>query len=137
MKNSNAPDDPIFSAIERHTSAYRRRLELGAIYAHTDKDEDDATAYEALNASLAAAVSLTTTMPTTLDGLIALVRYVEDYNRGAIFLESDRANWQSAAEFWPETIPGQPDDATAFPWALIANIHRALAGIRATSVGGR
>jgi hypothetical protein len=123
--------DPIFAAIERHKAAYRLSSECsmrGANYPDFGDGHDpvvhkqihDAEA-AATKADKKAAFALTTTQPTTMAGVLALMRYVEDFNAGAFVLE----DWGASRPFfWPETE--DEDGIDKFGYALFANVRRSL-----------
>src|SRR5579862_110532 len=89
--------DPIFAAIERHKAAFRASQEAGRIQSGTI-DLEGAAGYDVLceaaqvasdaadEANEDAAYALLTVRPTTMTGVLALIRYVEEFNAGAFFL---------------------------------------------------
>jgi hypothetical protein len=144
---SMAPPDPIFAAIERHKVAFRISQEASRIRARTvdvegapeydpvevkAADEADSAAYDA-NAD--AANALTTVRPTTMAGVLALLRYVEAFNAGAFFLEpysdSTVSDWQSSPFFWPESKDEHGIDL--FGYWLLTNVCNALEAMAVVS----
>jgi hypothetical protein len=96
-----------------------------AIEASSDADDDADDAAEAL----------TTVRPTTMAGILALIRHVEAFNAGAFFLEPDAkstvADWQSAPMFWPDFQ--DEDEICLFGYAVLTNVRRALEAMAAVS----
>jgi hypothetical protein len=143
---SGAEPDPIFAAIEHHRVAFQISLTAGRIQSGTIdarwspeydpfkcKEVDEASS-AADDASTDAAYALTTTRPTTTAGILALVRHVEAFNAGALFLEplpgSSVSDWCSAPFFWPES---EDEDEIDFGYAILANVRGALESMAVVS----
>jgi hypothetical protein len=138
-----APPDPIFAAIERHKEAFRPSLEAARVKLNTVSAEwaenYDAAAHEAAEAAAVvtseaeedAANALTTIRPTTMAGILALIRYVAEFNAGAFFLEpwpeDTVADWQSAPHLWPASF--DDDGIDMFGYSVLANVRTALEGL--------
>jgi hypothetical protein len=132
--------DPIFTAIERHKVAFRISQEAGRIQCHTVDvkwaPEYDPVRWKAVQeassaadaTAAAAANALTTVRPTTMAGVLALIRHVEAFNAGAFFLEPDPestvSDWQSAPMFWPASE--DEDGIDLWGYEILANVRRAL-----------
>src|SRR5687767_4193987 len=79
--------DPILDAIERHRLAWFKQAASGRIKCnlnddtpeHREAEESETAAREALND---ASFALLDTMPTTCAGMVSLLMYVEQFNRG-------------------------------------------------------
>jgi len=130
---ANAAPDPIFAAIERHKAAFRRSQECGRTrsgtvdakwspeYDHAACIAAEAADEAAVKGSDKAALALTTTQPTTVAGLLALLDYVQAFNAGAQFLE----DWGASAPMhWPAM--DDDDEMDLFGYAILANVRRAL-----------
>jgi hypothetical protein len=137
---SGAGPDPIFAAIERHKVAFRISQEAGRIRSGT-VDAEWAPEYDpvkckavmeadsvASDADADAANALTTVRPTTMAGVLALIRHVEAFNAGAFFLEpypeDTVSDWRSAPMFWPDS--SDEDEIHLFGYEVLANVRRAL-----------
>jgi hypothetical protein len=87
------------------------------------------------DAATDAADELTTVRPTTMAGVLALIRYVEAFNAGAFFLEpypeDTVSDWQSKPMFWPES--NDEDEIDLFGYAVLANVRSALEAMAAVS----
>ena len=125
--------DPIFAAIEKHRQAYVAKMRACRIEAEADHDnpkraEIEASAAKADAASDKAALALTTTQPTTMAGVLALLEHVQAFNDGEIWLADTRdlsGVWHSGPMFWP-AIEDQNKDVNIFGYEILANVHRAL-----------
>jgi hypothetical protein len=136
----NAGPDPIFDLIERHKVAFRTsqeaaRIRSGTVDVERSPKYDPVKCKEALEADSAAgdaatdaANALITVRPTTIAGVLALIRYVEAFNAGAFFLEpypeDTASDWQSGPMFWPES--NDEDEIDLWGYAVLANVRRAL-----------
>ena len=82
-----------------------------------------------------AANALITVRPTTMAGVLALIRHVEAFNAGAFFLEpypeDTVRDWQSAPMFWPESK--DEDEIDLWGYAVLANVRRALEAMAVVS----
>lgn len=105
---SLAPD-PIFAAIEAHRAAYQAHIDLISNVPSIDDDLICSGAeYEATHElSEQTAIDLTCIEPTTIAGVIALLAYVDHFNRGGITTQN-RGSVYSYQDAWPETL--QSDD---------------------------
>lgn len=118
--------DPIFAAIDKHKIAFLLYLRTGRVQFNM---EDAAPEYEAAqkaastatDASREAACALTTIMPATMGGVLALLTYVEQFNAGNFALDAD---WRSAAFCWPADV--DDNDIDLFGYEVLANVRRAL-----------
>ncbi len=138
--------DPIFAAIEKHKEAFRIYHEAARVRMHTVdakwSPEYDADALEVAQqaedagyeAHEDAAYALTEVRPTTMAGVLALLRYVEDFNSGAFFLEplpgSAVSDWQSSTIAWP--ADKDENGLDVFGYAFLANARAALEAIAAS-----
>ena len=76
----SAIPDPIFAAIERHRAAFARLGELDKSHGRTAADEDIAV-FERANAAEEEALSaLLETVPTSIAGIIAALKYLLEFN---------------------------------------------------------
>lgn len=129
--------DPIFAAIERHRRAFplkmkailRRAREADAGPNVNDERLAQVTAQEseACREEYEAAWALTTIQPTTLAGITALIRYVEDFNAGKVGGNEEAASspfWWPSDEFDEEEHP-----IDRFPYDILANVRAALAAM--------
>jgi hypothetical protein len=121
--------DPIFEAIERHRAAYSRLLSalfvLGPLLPGEDEEQAaQVAADEAKSEADKNGMALTTTQPTSLGGVIALLRYVESFNAGQ--LRSPDNDDHSELEFWPRICDVDNTEGAAFVCAVMSNIRRAL-----------
>jgi hypothetical protein len=140
MAASAMAPDPIFAAIERHKVAFRISQEAGRIQCYT-VDAEWSPKYDPVkckavkeassvadDAATDAANALITVRPTTMAGVLALIRHVEAFNAGAFFLEpwpeSTVGDWQSRPMFWPES--NDEDEIDLWGYAVLANVRRAL-----------
>jgi hypothetical protein len=139
--------DPIFAAIERHKVAFRTSQTTGRIQSGT-VDAEWAPGYDPVKckavleassmadeAAAAAANALITVRPTTMAGVLALIRHVEAFNAGAYFLEpypeDTVSDWQSSPFFWPESK--DEDEIDLWGYAVLANVRSALEAMAAAS----
>jgi hypothetical protein len=125
--------DPIFAAIERHRRAFPLKMQaMRAVGNEPDNgprvnQERLAKLKSAENAACEeekdAAWDLTTIRPTTAAGLVALTRYIEDFNAGTIGSDD-----KSSAFWWPADHMPDVQDAgiELFPYALLSNVRAAL-----------
>lgn len=131
------PPDPILTAIEQHKLAFRLSQERGRIECGT-VDVKGAPGYDPVkckavqkaaraadDAAADAAKALTTIQPSTMAGLLALMRHVEAFNAGAYFLEDAPGDWRSAPMFWPTDFVDD-DEIHLFGYAVLANVRHAL-----------
>jgi hypothetical protein len=82
---------------------------------------------EADAASDKAALALTTTQPTTMAGVLALLEHVEAFNEGEISLADTRdlsGVWHSGPMFWP--VIEDENKENIFGYLILVNVHRAL-----------
>jgi hypothetical protein len=128
--------DPIFEAIERHRAAYSRLLSalfvLGPLLPGEDGEQAaQAAAEEAKSEADKNGMALTTTQPTSLGGVIALLRYVESFNAGQI-RSPDNAD-HSELESWPRISDDDNTEGAAFVCAVMSNIRRALTAAKSSN----
>jgi hypothetical protein len=124
--------DPIFAAIEKNRQAYIARMRACRIEAEAVPNEPRwneirAAATEADAASDKAALALTTTQPTTMAGVLALLEHVEAFNEGEISLADTRdlsGVWHSGPMFWP--VIEDENKENIFGYLILVNVHRAL-----------
>jgi hypothetical protein len=141
--------DLIFAAIERHKVAFRLsqvkcRIRSETVDAEWAEEYDPVEckaveeADRAANVAAAdAANALTTIRPTTMAGLLALVRHIEAFNAGAFFLEptppeTSVYDWRSRPADWPAD---RDDDKMVdmFGYSVLANVRRALESLAVQS----
>jgi hypothetical protein len=134
--------DPIFAAIERHKAAFRVSQETGRIRSSTI-DNERAAGYDpvqckaAIEASGAAddavdaaADALITIRPTTMAGVLALIRYVEAFNGGAFFLEP----WPGrTVRDWQSAPSSSINSGQNIGYAILANVGSALEALAVVS----
>jgi hypothetical protein len=134
---SSPIDDPVFAAIERHKATFRKRMEAGS--AHFDLSPSDPQNAElvaadeiATDEDTVAAYELADTQPATMAGVLALIDYVDEFNRGKFRLDDD---WHSAAYNWPNAaslFPDEdddlddPDGECGMAYAVLLNVRAAL-----------
>jgi hypothetical protein len=144
---SGVEPDPIFAAIERHKVAFQisqeaSRIRSGTVDAKWAPEYDPVKCRAAEEADIAstdasndAAYALTTVRPTTMAGILALLRYVEAFNAGALSLEplpgDSATDWHSAPFFWPESQDEHEIDL--FGYAFLANVRSALEAMAVVS----
>lgn len=129
-------DDPIFAAIERHKVVFRISQVAGRIQSNTCSaewaPEYDPVEYEAaedaanaaFDAHAIAANLLTTTRPSTIGGVLALLRHVDAFNAGAFELNDGGDIWRSMPTSWPAHL--DDEDIDMFGYAILANARAAL-----------
>jgi hypothetical protein len=125
--------DPIFAAIEAHKAAYHRfsrAVDVSASLYPTDPhyeqaQESTGAASETLES---AGINLTDVLPTSFAGVIALLSYVDDFNRGKIG-HSEYFLWPD--EIVDETVLDESGEhlALPFPFWIMRNVHRTLQGL--------
>jgi len=129
-----APPDPILALIEAHKAAFRIRLQKLAIHFADEEDKGaEAASNKAMDASVSAAMSLVDTTPTTIAGVVALIAYVDSFNRGAFKVE----DMQSSVSEWPggnlvdEKIYEASGESgeLGFAFAVLLNVGDALAAL--------
>ena len=128
--------DPIFPAIERHKVTFHAsqaadNIRMGTVDAEWSPCYDAVkckavkkAASVADDAATDAANALTTIRPTTITGLLALMRHVEAFNAGAFVLDIDPDNWRSHPMNWPTDI--DDDEIDLFGYSILANVRAAL-----------
>lgn len=133
---AHAGIDPIFAAIERHKAAFRAsraadNIRMGTVDAKWSPDYDPVECRKVMRAAsaadaadAAAANALTTIQPTTIAGLLALMRHVETFNAGAFTLDIDPDNWRSRPADWPADV--DDDEIDLFGYSILANVRAAL-----------
>lgn len=141
--------DPIFEAIEQDKAAYVRYTIAGNIRCNTvdaewapEYDADVVAIAEAADGAACQALeetqmALTTTVPTTMAGVLALLDYVKDFNAGA-FRHPTEEGWESDRLQWPKLAAdgdndGGADDAVPFAFALMQNVRASLAAMTVQS----
>lgn len=129
--------DPIVAAIEEHRTAFFAHLEL---ITNTEKDDDDLICegpeYEvSYERTEDAAVALANVQPTSVEGALALLAYVQEFNTGAIKC-TRRQSCYSEHNLWPEYLTD--DDVKSprgrvlklpFPYWIMENVRVALGAI--------
>ncbi len=135
-------NDPIFAAIEGHKAAYlasmaASRIQSNMVDAEFSPEYDPikceaahAAARAADAADAAAAEALATIRPTTIAGLLALMRHVEQFNAGAFALDID-PEWRSAPMHWP--AHDDENEIDLFGYSILANVRTALAAMTVQS----
>jgi hypothetical protein len=139
--------DPIFAAIEEYTAAYIKDMAISR--ATGDLNLDDPANKRAKhelaiagNARNKCGLALTRIRPTTIEGVFALLAYVEEFNAGGIWLEETRGlpwrdQWRSMVTSWPgiksddQACAATEHDMCAF--ALLSNVHEALKALAVRS----
>ena len=109
--------DPTFAAIAAHRDAYLSRMRAAVPTMELEPGDERETE---LDAALDAAYEvqhqaeweLSEVVPTSMAGVIAMLRYLEDWQEQAICLPEDPANWHSG---------GQSNDETASIWTYEAD----------------
>jgi hypothetical protein len=97
IANAGPEPDPVFAAIAAHRQAYVGYLKAAA------REHENNYDGAALKAALAAASEaegsteqeLAGVVPTTMAGVIALLRYCEEFEEQALALPEDPKNWHS------------------------------------------
>lgn len=129
--------DPIFAAIEEHRTAFFEHLEL---ITDVPNDDDDLICegpeYEAsYERTEDAAVALANVQPTTVDGVLALLAYVHQFNLGSITC-TRRQGCYSEHLLWPEYLVDDEVKSRRgrelklpFPYWIMENVRAALAEI--------
>jgi hypothetical protein len=135
--------DPIFAAIDRHAAAF---LHWSALLCHPDMElpANDPRCEAAEKAALAAcdpeaeaAEALTNIIPTTWEGLIALVAYINHFNQGELYGPAGTDKAYSDHYLWPDELEdgetlnarGKPLRLPFTEWVL-RNIETALRELR-------
>jgi hypothetical protein len=134
--------DPILAAIEEHRQALLLRFAKGRVTSpmryddpnHAAAREDEGTAVERLDD---AEWELAITVPTTLAGVIALLRYVRSHHHQEIALPEEPRHWYSQAEFFGsfedeevrDHYNGEPVDFPLTFW-IMRNVLEALEAVR-------
>ncbi|MBX3518443.1 MAG: hypothetical protein KF835_00310 [Xanthobacteraceae bacterium] len=112
--------------------AWEERTGMGAFHRKREM------AYEA---EVEAAVALTNVTPTTLEGVTALLGYVDSFNRGELRISE---SWYSNSELWPDDL--MEDDAKngrgntlemPFAWWIARNAYNALSALLPAPTKGR
>ena len=138
---ADIPADPILAAIEAHKAAFIRRLETSkprGCMRRSDRDYAASAAAddEACEAADEAAFELGDTQPTTLAGVLALIDYVRDFNKGKFRLDDVWAsapyNWPSADAFDFEDISDDGGEC-GMAYAVLLNVRHALAALAVQS----
>jgi hypothetical protein len=135
---AGAADDPIFALIEAHKRAFWKRMEAGAAYFELDNDDPEREVGEAAHYALsdvanAAAIALTNSAPTTMAGVMALIDYVDAFNRGQFRFNDEwfsaPYNWTPGASFDFEDSDeiDDPDGECGMAFAVLLNVRKALA----------
>jgi hypothetical protein len=143
-----AEPDPIFAAIEHHRATWIECC-LAAI-ARDDAgcsglDTSEAPEFAALiersdalyEAEMAACVALTHIRPTSTGGVIALLAYVDDFNRGGLRYNS--TGGYSEHHQWPDDLVSDDSDQVVngrgkplempFPYWIMRNVQAALTAL--------
>lgn len=130
--------DPIFAAIETHKIAYQlwsKALRVEGRLHHYDPGyaEAEQATNQTSDALKEAGMAFAKIQPTTLDGVLALLSYIDAFNHGAFTHPSGN----SAHHVWPR-IDGEEESIftgapTVLPWPYLVmnNIRRALAKLTA------
>ena len=141
-----AEPDPIFAAIEAHTSAYIKYARLGDVVSHlksTLPDRSSNPAYvaaelahkPAIEAEWKAAAVIASTVPTTMAGVTALLNYIHNFNNGLLNeAVGVPKGWASNDKAWPDDfVPLEKGDAkypsihaVQFGFWILDNVREAL-----------
>jgi hypothetical protein len=86
-----------------------------------------------------AVVALTNVRPTTIGGIVALLAYVDEFNRGGMTVPSE-PSYYSEHELWPDnitdddslTLRGEPLEMP-FPYWVMRNVQAALTALAVRS----
>src|SRR5262249_5458058 len=126
--------DPIFAAIERHKVSFEYRAKVGdlACCTPTNEEPDNVAIHkasdEADEANFVAAFQLAKTTPTTMAGIVALIDYVEAFNKGQF--GGINGDWYSAPWNWPSPCQfdfgGVWDDELGMSYAVLLQVRDAL-----------
>ena len=145
---ASATVDPIFALIEAHRVAFPRRLEAqratGEIPLLEDPDcgEADRALHaaddEAFEADMNAAFALVTVPPTTMAGVLALIDYVDNFNRGKFKLNDDWYSadymWSNAGRFdWDDEYLDKIECRCGMEFAILLNVRAALESLAVQS----
>jgi hypothetical protein len=129
---AQAPD-PILAAIEAHKAAFQRALRTCRIASKMDECDDpgheEAVKYNEADwdAAANAAGELVDVTPATMAGLLALLDYVDAFNRKTFTLDDDPEHFYSEHLLWPDNLLA--DDETLeqpFAFWLLLNVRAAL-----------
>lgn len=150
-KAAASASDPILAAIEAHRTAWMKWSET--VFAEDDVQVEFGMASaecraaekanaDGYNAELKAAIALAQVRPTTLAGVVALLAYVDEYNRGHMNIPGqDPFNYASTVILWPEELTAEEvtgqDIPTMnarplkmpFPFWIMRNVQAALQNI--------
>lgn len=138
--------DPVFAAIDAHKIATARVAETSSVYNDLDAKQlagDDsviaehraayAASQNACEAQDEAAVALSDVTPTTIKGTIALLQYVDDFNRGKFGHYQGRQSCFTEHYQWPhELVSDEVKDHRGrelplpYPYWIMMNVQRAL-----------
>jgi hypothetical protein len=134
------PDDPIFPAIEAHRAAALASMQTGSAYAVLNTAETGSASNAADEIFDEASLDLADVFPTTLQGVLALLDYVDSFNRGDLTVTDEwhtaKNQWRSNPEMWPDCyvddeITDNMGHALELPFAfwLLRNVRDVLAAL--------
>lgn len=128
--------DPIIAAIEQHRAAWlqeQRETDLFGKLKHDDPrhEAEEAKAHVLMDATEAAALALSDIVPTTMGGVLALLAYIDEFNRGFVSFSEQR---YSEYHLWPNCDLGDDKVLHArgkplgmpFPYWIMRNVQAAL-----------
>jgi hypothetical protein len=138
-----AEPDPIFAALKTHRQAYLAAMKAAWVDFHLEhgdegKEEAQAADGAARVVESDAQLDLKNTVPTTIVGVLALLRYIDEHCTQAIALPEDPRNWHSTHDDgWLRkyTLEGTFDRYDGEPIELLLiffvarNAHSALLGM--------
>lgn len=127
--------DPIFALIEDHRAAY---MDLMAVMTDVPSVDDDLVnegpEYDAAaDRDHDAAIALTNVQPTTIQGIIALLAHINDFNRRGL-ASSRRKHFYSDWMALPETLYGDDGHGMPFAFWLLENVRNSLIAIERGAV---
>jgi hypothetical protein len=128
--------DPIYAAIEEHKAAHIAFSSAVAVSGVLFPDHPDyqlANAAAAGDAAMQTAIDITAIVPTTIAGVVALLGYIDAFNRGEIVAGSEHHLWPS--ELMDDDILTVKGYALEMPWPfwIMRNVQAALQRISAQS----
>jgi hypothetical protein len=130
--------DPIFLAIDRHRRTFMQTLfdiepSMQMYGSDPDYEKAAAAAAAAWDRTHAAAVDLIKVQPTTLAGVIALLKYVEEFNSGALQHPELEGSYSELALWQDYELADENGDVLDQPFAywVMWNVRRALEALSA------
>jgi hypothetical protein len=131
--------DPIFAVIEAHKAAFRNYLQTSAVHFADEEDKvAEAAGLEARSDCNDVAMNLVDIEPTTMAGVVALIDYVDSFNRGDFTFEDMKSSvceWPGGMLVDEETYDeaGAEGGELGFAFAVLLNVRDALAGLAVQS----